>query len=163
MNDRAKIASKQLAALIVADAIFCINEPGIRSHTELTDEAIALADMLLSKLDATAPIPSSPIATDSPSDKPRLLGELPIPKWQCLSFARPERYQPCQVVVWDSESGQIKSVDRLYWDGGMWEDGCGDCALGDVPDLQIYWCPSHFLPNSDDAIRISFVEFIESR
>lgn len=162
MNDRTTIATQLLASVLIQDGVLCANGGKLWTNEKCVTRAIELTDMLLAKLEATAPTPSAPVATDSPTDKPRLLDELPIPKWQCLSFAKPERCQPYRVVVWDSEGGQIMSIDRLYWDG-TWVDDCGDYALGDVPDLQIYWCPSHLLPNSDDAIRISFVEFIESR
>lgn len=136
-NDRLALAAYILGGLA---------QNSSKSDDELVDRARRLADKLL---------------VDLPSTKSTANDENSEAVWQCFSFVKPSVNQPCWVVVWDSEITEIKSVNRFYWwNGRSWEDNDGNYVLGDVPDLQIYWFPSHLLRCGLQAVRYSFTRFI---
>ena len=149
---RATVASEQLAALVIASAT--LDKPF--NNELLTDQAIALADLLLAKLNPSAPIKSELIETEPVKAKSD------DPAWQRLDVAQPKVNEACRVVTWDHFSLQIGSVSRLYWDGENWQDSDGNRVLGGVTATHVYWFPSHKLSNSETEIRANFLNFIAS-
>jgi len=141
---RALIASKQLAALVTADAIFCINEPGIRSHAELTDEAIALADLLLAKLGESKPAKSAPGKMD----------------WRPFSIIKPGESCSCWVIEWDCVGGCIKNAWLATWTEGRWENVMGTELFIGGRGIEIYWQPISAFKNVDEA-RVDFLGTID--
>lgn len=142
MDDRTRIASEQFAALIIADAIHSINEPGPFDHKDAIRKAFIYADQLLGGSQ-----------------------EMEDVQWHSDLFS--ESGDTCWVGVAD-QRGQVCCVRALKRDGSRWlnyttgefEEFSRDFARGSwAYPLQVYWLPIDSFPRHKDA-QVSFTKFI---
>ena len=142
MDDRTRIASEQFAALIIADAIHSINEPGPFDHKNAIRKAFSYADQLLGGVQELEDMP-----------------------WH--SDLLSETGDTCWVGVVD-QRGQVCCVRALRRDGSRWmnystgevEDFSRDSlGMSWVYPLEVYWLPIYSFLHHKDA-QVSFAKFI---